>query len=93
MTRLTILGLAAAATVAVGAAIPAAADEKKAEEFSCCSRPTTEARPGDHVDGMRIPNYVFVQADLNNDGVLRGKELRRARDRAIRLERGGRKYP
>lgn len=88
MTR-TLLpaGLTLALAAALGA--PAALAHEKGETFSCCSVPTKEAYPGDQVDGYTIRNYVFIYADLNNDGVLRGRELRRARNRAIREERGG----
>lgn len=50
---------------------------------------TKVAYPGDDVDGYRIPGYVFVYADLDNDGVLRGRELRRAVNRVIRQDQGG----
>ncbi|MEL6977609.1 MAG: hypothetical protein AAGM38_02885 [Pseudomonadota bacterium] len=61
-------------------------------DVSCCSTPTVEAFPGDDVDGRRIRNYVFIYADRNNDGVLRGRELRIAKKRAIREDRSGRDY-
>ena len=55
-------------------------------EQECCADPSLEIRPGEAINGERVPPYVFSYADLNNDGVLRGREVRRAYQR-IRTER------
>lgn len=84
--------LLAATLLLVAFAAPQAFAEEAAPQTSCCSVPTLEAFPGDDVDGYSVPNYVFVYADLDNDGVLRGKELRRAKNRVIKMERDNRYY-
>lgn len=90
-TRPALVALGAALVAATGLAAPATAKDgqRPGIDVSCCSSKTLEAYPGDDVDGRRIRNYVFIYADTNNDGVLRGQELRRAKKRAIREQRGG----
>ena len=89
MKKLSLI--AAALCVAVPAIAAAHPHHNHGKRGWCgnCGYKQKVARMGDSIDGYRIPNYVFVYADLNNDGVLRGRELRRAVNRVIWQDRGG----
>lgn len=78
-------GLSAALIAALAAAPGAFANPKNSSiTFSCCSPETPdEVYPGQEIEGRNIKHYVFIYADLDNDGVLRGAEIRRAKRRAV----------
>ena len=82
----------AAPTILVPALATAHPHKHKHDRSWCgnCGKKQRVAYMGDSVDGYRIPNYVFVYADLDNDGVLRGRELRRAVNRVLWQDKGGR---
>ncbi|MEM9725606.1 MAG: hypothetical protein AAF909_09105 [Pseudomonadota bacterium] len=85
----TPLTFRAAAIVALGLATPTALTQTAAAEEAQYSQETPkEVRFGEDINGYEIRKYVFIYADLDNDGVLRGKEIRRARRRAVQDERG-----
>ena len=93
MVKSLIAVAAAAAALAALPTTPAFAHPHEKESKSeCCDKQQLQALPGENVDGYHIPNYVFIYADLDNDGVLKGRELRRAVNRVIRMESGGDRY-
>ena len=89
MSKLSLLAAALClAAPTVVAPLAASAHPHKHHHHYHHKKKQKSARMGEEVYGYHIPGYVFVYADLDNDGVLRGRELRRARDRVIWEDRG-----